>query len=88
MVYIGFQLVSMGYLPDAEVASCTSRQDDWNVRDQKAFYVECRITLLHTEKYSPDCIHRLYLIIWQWTVYMSGLVWRVFKHANGVRDSQ
>ena len=41
MVYIGFQLVSTGYLPDDEVASLVSRQTDWNVRNEKAFYVEC-----------------------------------------------
>ena len=88
MVYIGFQLVSTGYLPDAEVAPLVSRQSDWNVRDQKAFYVECRITLQHSEMYAADCLHRLYLVIWQWTVCMPGLEWKVFKHANGVRDSQ
>ena len=88
MVYIGFQLVSTGYLPDAEVAPFLSQQSDWNVRDQKAFYVECRITLQHSEYIASDCLHKLYLVIWQWTVYMPGMEWRVFKHANGVRDSQ
>ena len=86
MVYIGFQLVSTGYLPDDEVAPLVPPQKDWNVRDQKAFYVECRITLQHSESHAPDCIHRLYLVIWQWTVCMPGLEWRVFKHANGMRD--
>ena len=88
MVYIGFQLVSTGYLPDDEVASLVSPQKSWDVRDQKAFYVECRITLQHSESHAPDCLHKLYLVIWQWTVCMPGLEWRVFKHANGVRDSQ
>ena len=88
MVYIGFQLVSTGYLPDDEVASLVAPQKSWDVRDQKAFYVECRITLQHSESHAPDCLHKLYLVIWQWTVCMPGLEWRVFKHANGVRDSQ
>ena len=88
MVYIGFQLVSTGYLPDDEVASLVPPQKSWDVRDQKAFYVECRITLQHSENHAPDCLHKLYLVIWQWTVCMPGLEWRVFKHANGVRDSQ
>ena len=88
MVYIGFQLVSMGDLPAEEVAPLVPPQKDWNVRDQKAFHVECRITLQHTESRAPDGIHKLYLVIWQWTVCMPGLEWRVFKHANGVRDSQ
>ena len=88
MVYIGFQLVSTGDLPADEVAPLVPPQKDWNIRDQKAFYVECRITLQHSESRAPDCLHKLYLVIWQWTVCMPGLEWRVFKHANGVRDSQ
>ena len=33
-------------------------------------------------------MHRLYLVLWQWTVHTPGMTWRVFKHANGLRDAQ
>ena len=88
MVYIGFQLISTGYLPDDEIEPFLTTQKCWDVRDQKAFHVECRITLQHSESHAPDCLHKLYLVLWQWTVHTPGLEWRVFKHANGVRDAQ
>ena len=88
MVYIGFQLISTGDLPDAEVAPLKTLQKCWDVRDQKAFHVECRITLQHSERHAPDGVHRLYLVLWQWTVHTPGMTWRVFKHANGLRDAQ
>ena len=39
MVYIGFQLISTGDLPDDEVAPFKTTQKCWDVRDQKAFHV-------------------------------------------------
>lgn len=42
----------------------------------------------HTENVAEACWHRLYLVIWQWTISMPGLDWKVFKHANGLRDAQ
>ena len=51
MVYIGFQLVSTSDVPDEKVAELVPPQTDWSVRDQKAFYVECRIRLqTHRER--------------------------------------
>ena len=88
MVYIGFQLISTGDLPDAEVSPLKTLQTCWDVRDQKAFHVECRINLQHSERFAPDGVHRLYLVLWQWTVHTPGMTWRVFKHANGLRDAQ
>ena len=88
MVYIGFQLISTGDLPDDEVAPLKTLQKCWDVRDQKAFHVECRITLQHSERHAPDGVHKLYLVLWQWTVHTPGMTWRVFKHANGLRDAQ
>ena len=64
MVYIGFQLIATGYLPEEEFAPLVPPQKSWDVRDQKAFYVDCRITLQHSEnQQAPDGIHRLYLVL-------------------------
>ena len=86
MVLHGFELVQMGDIPPEEAKVLRHEQSDWSVVAQKAIFVDCRIRVQFTEQTHPDGWHRLHLVIWHWTLEVHGHTWKVFEHAQGIRD--
>ena len=81
MVYYGVQLVST-IVPEVEVAELMPPQTDWSVRDQKAFYVECRICL----QFFQRALQRNAGIVYTWLLgYLAVDCWHAWSRLDGLQ---